>query len=89
MKRFLSSAITIRFDRTTAKTATVASGGIPPQLCKICEVPTLEEFGVEKERFFEVMDKMAEDALESGSPANTIKKVAKKDIIKIYKNLWK
>ncbi|MDE6125085.1 MAG: iron-containing alcohol dehydrogenase, partial [Eubacterium sp.] len=58
------------------------------ELCKICEIPSPEKYGVDKDRFFEVMDKMADDALDSGSPANTIKKVTKKDIIKIYKNLW-
>lgn len=59
------------------------------KICKICEVPTLEKYGVEKEKFFEAMDKMADDAIASGSPANTIKKITKKDIINIYKNLWK
>lgn len=32
---------------------------------------------------------MTDDAIDSGSPANTIKKVTRKDIIQIYKNLWK
>lgn len=85
----LSRAIKAAHTADDDKTAAEAFLNACKELCKICEVPTLEEFGVEKERFFEVMDKMAEDALESGSPANTIKKVAKKDIIKIYKNLWK
>lgn len=58
-------------------------------LCKVCEIPTLEEFGIDKEKFFEAMDKMADDAIASGSPANTIKDVTKNDILKIYKNLWK
>lgn len=31
---------------------------------------------------------MAEDAIASGSPSNTIKTVTKKDIIAIYKSLW-
>ena len=34
------------------------------------------------------MDKMADDALASGSPANTIREVAKKDILDIYASLW-
>lgn len=58
-------------------------------ICKICNIPTLEEFGIDKEKFFEVMDKMADDAIASGSPANTIKDVTKEDILTIYKNLWK
>ncbi|MGL4109173.1 iron-containing alcohol dehydrogenase [Clostridium sp. LP20] len=51
-------------------------------------IDTLEEFGVEKEEFFEVMDKMAEDALISGSPQNTRRSPSKKEIIDIYKALW-
>ena len=31
------------------------------EICKICEIPNLEKYGVDKERFFEVMDKMADD----------------------------
>lgn len=58
-------------------------------LCKICEILTLEEFGIDKEKFFEAMDKMADDAIASGSPANTIKDVTKEDILNIYKKLWK
>ena len=34
------------------------------------------------------MDKMADDALESGSPSNTRKELEKDDILKIYSNLW-
>lgn len=59
------------------------------EICKTCQIPTLEEFGIDKKKFFEAMDKMADDAIASGSPANTIKKITKKDILKIYKNLWK
>lgn len=59
------------------------------ELCRTCEIPTLAEYGIDKGKFFEAIDKMANDAIDSGSPANTIKKVTKKDIVKIYKNLWK
>ncbi len=59
------------------------------ELCRICEIPTLEEYGIDKEEFFNVMDKMAEDAVASGSPSNTIKEIGKEDLLKIYKALWK
>ena len=58
-------------------------------LCKTIEIPTLEGYGINKEAFFDKMDKMAEDALASGSPANTIKEVNKEDILQIYTQLWK
>ena len=38
---------------------------------------TLAEYGIDREKFFSVMDKMADDALASGSPANTIREVTK------------
>ena len=72
-------------DRTAAENFLKAC----EELCSICEIPTLEEYGIDRNRFFEVTDKMADDAIDSGSPANTIKKITKKDIIKIYKKLWK
>lgn len=57
-------------------------------LCKICEVPTLKEYGISKEDFYAQIDKMSDDALASGSPANTIKEVSKADVVKIYKSLY-
>ncbi|WP_017752935.1 iron-containing alcohol dehydrogenase [Clostridium tyrobutyricum] len=58
-------------------------------LCTKLNVQTLQKFGVEKSIFMENLDKMAEDALQSGSPQNTRRKVKKEDIIEIYKGLWK
>lgn len=57
-------------------------------LTKELETPTLEEFGIDKEEFFRVIDKMANDALESGSPQNTRREVSKEDIEQMYRNLW-
>ena len=56
-------------------------------LLKTCEIPTLESYGIEKEEFENVIEKMAEDAINSGSPSNTIKDVHKDDLIKIYKSV--
>ena len=57
-------------------------------ICTELEIPTLAEYGINRDGFFAVMDKMAGDALASGSPANTRKEVSKADILKIYENLW-
>lgn len=59
------------------------------KICKVCEIPTLAEYGINKEEFYALMDKMATDAMASGSPSNTIKEVTKEDLIEIYKRLWK
>lgn len=58
------------------------------KLCEFCEVPTLEEYGIDRDMFFENMEKMAQDALDSGSPGNTRKPLDKDDILSIYKKLW-
>lgn len=57
-------------------------------ICRICEVPSLENYGIDKTEFLSQIDKMADDALASGSPANTIKTVTKDNIIGIYRSLW-
>lgn len=58
------------------------------RLCEDIQIPTLEKFEVDREKFFQSIDKMAEDALISGSPLNTRRQPSKEDIIKIYKELW-
>lgn len=57
-------------------------------ICEELETPTLEEYGIEKEEFFGAIDKMAADAMESGSPSNTRKPMTAEDVKEIYKNLW-
>ena len=57
------------------------------ELCSICEVPKITGYGIEKEAFMSVIEKMAEDAIASGSPANTRKEVRKEDCINLYKSL--
>jgi len=58
------------------------------ELCKVCEIPTLKEYGIDKDEFNKFVDKMAQDAMNSGSPSNTIKEVSKDDLLKIYERLW-
>jgi len=58
------------------------------ELCRKVEIPTLEQYGIDREKFFASIDKMADDAVASGSPANTIRPVTKEDIVKLYRALW-
>ncbi len=57
-------------------------------LCKICQIPTLQGYGIDRDAFFQAMDKMAEDAMDSGSPSNTRKPLTKEDLLSIYRSLW-
>lgn len=58
------------------------------ELCSFCQVPTLEEYGIDREVFFDNIEKMAQDALDSGSPGNTRKPLDKGDLVSIYKKLF-
>jgi alcohol dehydrogenase class IV len=58
------------------------------EICRICEVPSLREYGIKEEEFLPVIEKMSEDAIASGSPANTRKAVTKEDCISIYKKVF-
>jgi alcohol dehydrogenase class IV len=52
------------------------------------QVPTPEQFGIEREHFFNNLEVMAEQALASGSPANNPRVPGAEEIIEIYKKLW-
>lgn len=53
------------------------------------ETPTLEEYGIDRAAFFNQIEKMAHDAMESGSPGNTIRPITQADVERMYKNFWK
>ncbi|MFV0464474.1 MAG: iron-containing alcohol dehydrogenase [Lachnospiraceae bacterium] len=57
-------------------------------ICRICEVPTLLEYGISKEEFTQYIEKMAKDAIASGSPGNTRKQVDANDCERIYRSLY-
>lgn len=58
-------------------------------ICSICEIPTLEEYGIDRNEYYNQIEKMANDAVASGSPSNTIKEVTVDDCINIYKKLYR
>jgi alcohol dehydrogenase class IV len=58
------------------------------ELCRELKIPTLQEYGIKKEDYFAVIEKMAKDAVDSGSPANTIREVGVDDVAALYRQLW-
>lgn len=58
------------------------------EIKKLVEIPSLKEYGIEKEKFEEAIDKMANDAVASGSPSNTIRTVTIEDCKEIYKKAY-
>lgn len=85
----LGRAIGVAVDTDTAEEASEKFLKAVEAICKELETPTLEEYGIDKDEFMKVVDKMAFDAMESGSPSNTRKNTTKEDLENIYKNLWK
>lgn len=54
------------------------------KLCTICAVPSLKQYGVPEDAFRESIPKMAQDALNSGSPGNTRRSPSLEDCMEIY-----
>lgn len=71
-------------DQTAARDLMDSLHGLLAKL----KVPTLSEFGVERNAFFEAIPKMARDAEASGSPANTIKLTTVADMERLYREVY-
>ena len=52
------------------------------------EIPTPEAYGIDRETFMNVIPKMAHDAMESGSPQNTIRDITVEQVSDLYRQLW-
>ncbi len=57
-------------------------------LTKELGIPRLEDLDISRNEFMSCVDKMARDAMESGSPQNTRREVSKEEIKKLYYMLW-
>lgn len=59
------------------------------QLCCDLNIPNLKTWGIDEQKFEQVIEKMATDAIASGSPANNPKVPTKQEIIDLYKTCFK
>lgn len=84
----LGRSIGVASDADSEKEASQKFLAAVVALTKELEIPTLEEFGVDREAFFHAIGKMASDAMDSGSPQNTRRAISQADIEQMYKNLW-
>ncbi|MGN0398704.1 MAG: iron-containing alcohol dehydrogenase [Blautia sp.] len=84
----LGRAVGVASDVDSDKEASEKFLAAVEAIVKELETPTLEEFGIDKDEFFKVIDKMAFDAMDSGSPQNTMREVTEEDVKQIYRNLW-
>ncbi|MGM9539245.1 iron-containing alcohol dehydrogenase [Anaerovibrio sp.] len=58
------------------------------RFCQALGIPSAGELGIDRNQFLARLDKMAEDALESGSPQNTVRIPDKEQIKEIYRRLF-
>lgn len=58
-------------------------------LLKNLEIPTMKEAGIDEKAYKDYVAKMSQDAMDSGSPSNTIKEVTIKDIERLYNEVYK
>lgn len=52
------------------------------------QVPTPEQFGIDRQQYFDQLQVMAQQALASGSPNNNPRVPSAEEIIEIYQQLW-
>ncbi|MBQ1776138.1 MAG: iron-containing alcohol dehydrogenase, partial [Erysipelotrichaceae bacterium] len=52
-------------------------------------VPSMSEYGIDREVYFANIEKMASDALASGSPSNTLRQPSKEDIEELYRKIYR
>lgn len=55
---------------------------------KELQVPSPKQFGITRERFFELRETMAKQALASGSPGNNPRVPTEAEIIDLYETVW-
>lgn len=58
------------------------------KLCEDLDVPSFSGFGVEKSVYFELIERMSEQALASGSPNNNPVVPDLNDLTKLYEQVW-
>ena len=82
--REIGVATTADDDKTAAEKFLDALDALTTEL----QAPTLVDAGVDKDEFFGLIDKMAHDAMVSGSPQNTMRDMTEEDVKELYKQLW-
>lgn len=58
------------------------------KLCAICRVPSLAAYGIPRAAFAAAVDKIAADAMASGSPGNTRRAVTAADCAGLYRQIY-
>lgn len=88
--RFASMAKKIGIAGEHASDAAAADALIAAleQITRALEIPTLAKYGVPEANFRTAIPRMAQEALASGSPGNTLRDVTEQDIMTLYQSLY-
>ncbi|MEW9052024.1 MAG: iron-containing alcohol dehydrogenase [Neobacillus sp.] len=68
---------------STIETSELAVRSIK-ELCQKLEIPNLKDWGIEQQAFTNVVEKMASDAIDSGSPNNNPRVPSHKELVELY-----
>lgn len=58
------------------------------QLCASLDIPNMKQWGIDENEFTVTLEKMATDAIASGSPANNPKVPTHEEIVELYKSAY-
>ncbi|WP_172656733.1 iron-containing alcohol dehydrogenase [Domibacillus robiginosus] len=80
------------FDQSAVEMTTVEAAELTvervKQLCDSLDIPNLQGWGIDKNRFESVIEKMAVDALDSGSPGNNPRVPDERGIQELYRTCF-
>jgi alcohol dehydrogenase class IV len=84
--RYAQIAASMGINTAGLTTTAAAQAGVEEikRLVNRLEIPTLSGFGIKKEQLDSLAEKMAEDAIASGSPGNNPRIASKEEIVKLY-----
>jgi alcohol dehydrogenase class IV len=80
----VAEAIGINVKGLTSLEAAQAGASEVKAMINNLQIPTLTKLGVTREKLDQVVSKMADDAIDSGSPGNNPRKATKDEIIELY-----
>ena len=80
----IAEAMGMNLEGLTTMEAAQAGSDTVKSLIEKLQIPTLSKLGVTREKLDQVVSKMADDAIESGSPGNNPRKATKDEIIGLY-----
>lgn len=84
----LAKAIGVYQDGMSDDEGAAAFAAAVSELLNKLKIPTPAEYGLDRTAFFNAIDKMAEDAMASGSPSNTRRTPTVEDLKVLYRALW-